>query len=175
MRPSLLLAALVLAGAAQAGLAAPEPMSDADLAGVRGGLMTPLGIEVGFSAQVRTYVDGQLALETQMTWTDQGAVAKRSGALAAEGVPGLPAGIWSAMLPGIGSGTTEIVQDFSDGRVASMVLNSASNRTIRQDIDIQLAIPQLATLEQQAATARLALQLQNATALALSGAASAHH
>ena len=135
--------------------------------------MTPIGLDIGFAAQVRTYVDGQLALETKLAWTDQGPQIQRSGDLAATTAQGLGAG-WSAVLPGAEGGQTQILQDLSQGRIASVIVNSASNRDIRQQTDITLTLPQLAQLQQQVAAARFAANLQAAMALAQGGPGAGH-
>ncbi|MFI4967042.1 MAG: hypothetical protein ACHP9T_16955 [Caulobacterales bacterium] len=162
---------LWLAAAPAAGT--PTPMSDADLADQRGGIMTPIGIDIGFAANVRTFVDGQLALETTLTWTDQGPVTGTTGALAAAPVAGLPGGL-SALLPGLSGGSTQILQDLSNQRIASVIVNSASDRNIRQDTDITLTIPQLQALQHGFAASRIASNLQGVLALSLPGGGSGH-
>jgi hypothetical protein len=149
--------------AAGAAMAEPALLADAELAEVRGGLMTPIGLDVGFAADIRTYVDGDLALETRLVWTDTGPVTDNSGPLATTAT-GL--GDWSAAIAGRG-GSTEILHDISSDRIVAVVLNTASDRSIRQDADITLTVPQLAVLENQVAAARLAQALSTAVNLGL--------
>jgi len=156
-----------------AGPAIAQPalrLSDQELAQQRGGIMTPLGLDIGFGATVRTYVDGQLALETRLTWTADGPVTQTTaGAASADA-----AGAWTATLPGIG-GDTRILHDLADGHVANVVVNTASNRDIRQDTSVTLTLPQLPQLQRQFGAERIASSLQNALGLALQGASRPGH
>ncbi|HEY2358220.1 MAG TPA: hypothetical protein VGH86_12285, partial [Phenylobacterium sp.] len=63
----------------------------------------------------------------------------------------------------------QIEHDLSDRLIASVVLNTASGRTIRQDTDVTLVIPQLASLQKQMAVARTAASLTSAAGFALRG------
>lgn len=165
MTRSILFALLALLPvAAPAAAAGPARLSDAELARQRGGFMTPLGLDIGFGATVKTFVDGQLALETRLTWTDRGPLTERSGALA-QGAAASDAG-WTATLAGRG-GETRILQDLSNGRIASVVTNTANDRDIRQETEITLTLPQLPALQQQFAAARTALSLHDAATTAL--------
>jgi hypothetical protein len=149
------------------------PMTNAELAAQRAGIMTPMGIELGFAADVRTSVDGRLALETRLTWTDQGVQTQRTGDLA--GLADQSAGRWTGVVPGVGGGQTQIVQDLTNGRIASVILNSASNRNISQETNITLTLPQLSQLQQQVAAGHLSATLQNAMGLALQSSTGAGH
>lgn len=164
---------LALACAATLGLGAPtaawsqygQPLDDAELDAARGGLMTPMGFEIGFGASVRTFVDGQLALETRLTWTQQGVNTER--VFEAPLAPGVNIG-WGEGLPSLNGGDTRIIHDLTQDRIASLVINTASDRNIRQDTDITLRLPQLPQLQQQMAIDRVSAALQSALGFALS-------
>lgn len=47
-------------------------VSNAELSGLRGGFFTAGGVQFDFGASIRTMVNGQLALQTNLTWTPQG-------------------------------------------------------------------------------------------------------
>jgi sporulation related protein len=47
-------------------------VSNAELSGMRGGFFTAAGAQFDFGASIRTMVNGQLALQTNLTWTPQG-------------------------------------------------------------------------------------------------------
>jgi hypothetical protein len=146
-----ILGAMALSGLMLA--AAPawaQPMSEAALDEHRGGLMTPTGMEIGFGAAIRTIVDGRLALETQLNWTDQGAQSVQSGG-----------GTWTE-LPSPTGGATRVMHDLTDNRIASVVINTANDRVIRQETDITLHLPQLAEFQQQIAAERVATMLADA-------------
>jgi hypothetical protein len=144
-----------------------ERLTDEALGETRGGLSTPLGLDIGFGASVRTYVDGKLALETQLTWTAAGAQAERvfesdAARTLTPGPLGEGLGGQVHVAPG-----TSVVHDLTENRIASVVLNTAHDRTIRQDTDVRLHLPQLPEIQQRIAAERLSQSLQ-----ALSPAAS---
>lgn len=158
------LCALVVAMTASTAAAESVALSDTELDGIRGGIRTPLGLDIGFGANMRTYVDGQLVLETQLTWTDQGPLTQN---VSGGGVPGPQPGSFSLTLPGATGGATQIQHDLSDRLIASVILNTASGRTIRQDTNVTLVLPQLADLQRQMATQRTVALLQGAVGLVL--------
>ena len=47
-------------------------VSNDELSGMRGGFFTAAGAQFDFGASIRTMVNGQLALQTNLTWTPQG-------------------------------------------------------------------------------------------------------
>jgi hypothetical protein len=152
-----LAAVAALAVASPALCAEPASLSEEALQDQRGGLATPLGVDIGFGASVRTYVDGTLALETRLTWTGEGAKSERvfdSGAVGA-----LPTGL-AAAAPVIVAPGSSVIHDLTENRIASVVLNTANDRSIRQDTDITLHLPQLPDLQQQIGAERLANALQ---------------
>jgi hypothetical protein len=160
MSTRMILAGLVGALAA-GGALAQEPsasLTDEALGAQRGGLATPLGVDIGFGATVRTYVDGGLALETRLTWTADGARSERvfeSEAARGGVLPGQGAATPLTIAPG-----TSVIHDLTENRIASVVLNTGSDRTIRQDTDISLHLPQLPDLQQRIAAERLTQALE---------------
>jgi hypothetical protein len=144
--------------------AAETLLTDDELADQRGGLRTPSGLEIGFAASLKTLIDGRLVLATQLTWTDRGVQTQHIAGSA--DVTASPGG-FTATVPGQTGGATQVVQTLSADRITSVVLNTASNRTIRQDTDITLIVPQLAGLLHQVVGDRLAASLQSALASAL--------
>lgn len=162
-----LLAVLMATLPASWSVAAPVQLSDEELGNERGGIETPFGFAIGFGASVRTFVNGDLALETTLTWTptgprttsmsntDLGQVAAGAGAMA------------QMLIPGGVSGATQVLHDIDGSHIVSLVLNSANGRTIRQDTDITLSIPQLASLQQSLSAERLALTMTGAVGMSL--------
>lgn len=152
-------------------------MQAGELEALRGGLRTPTGVEFGFGAVVRSYVDGALALETQLTWTDQGVIqletARAAGGLSLEAAGvGIPANSgWTGLvLPGDG-GSTALLQALDAGLVNNVVLNTANNRDIRQETLITLNLPALDQIQRDAVTARLGMEMNNAVGAALANVA----
>lgn len=151
-------------------LARALPLVDAQLADQRGGLRTPDGLEFGFGAVVRTFVDGALALQTEVTWTDQGPV-EQTRAVGAEGPASASTSGWQGLvLPGDGGSTTVLHQLDGDG-VRNVILNTANNRGLRQETEVTLNVPALAELQRDAVAAQMNLRLDEAVAAALADAA----
>jgi hypothetical protein len=135
-------------------------LSDVTLGEARGGLATPLGVDIGFGASVRTYVDGALALETRLTWTADGARSNRIfESDAARRLTAEQMGAGERGQVRIAPGTS-VVHDLTENRIASVVLNSANDRTIRQDTDVSLHLPHLPDLQQRISTERMTQALQ---------------
>lgn len=137
-----------------------QRLDDAALDEARGGLLTPSGFDVGFGASVRTYVDGSLALETRLTLTAEGPVSQRvfeSAAATAltQQTPGAAASSPVTVAPG-----STVIHDLAAGRIASVLMNTASDRSFRQETDVTFHLPQLPELQQQIATQRLGQALQ---------------
>ena len=155
-------------------------MTEEELARQRAGLMTPMGFEVGFGAVVRTFVDGQLALESRLVWTEQGvqSATTDAGSGAAAGAiraaPGIDLGSAAAwrgvVLEGQG-GSTVIAHDLTADRLASLVANTASNRDIRQETNISLSLPQLQQMQRDVGVQQMRIQMQDAVSNALRDAA----
>lgn len=137
-----------------------QPLTDESLAESRGGLATPLGVDIGFGASVRTYVDGALALETRLTWTPEGARSERVfESEAAKALNPQQTG-QNGAAPVVVAPGASVIHDLTENRIASVVLNTGSDRVIRQDTDVSLYLPQLPDLQQRIAAERLAQSLQ---------------
>ena len=145
------------------------PLTSDELKEQVGGLRTPTGIEFGLGAIITTYIDGQQALQSHLTWTDHGVVETTDGgslagaAGAGINVDGSTPGLF---LPGQNGGTV-VLHDLGDGRIGSVVLNTADNRDIRQETVINLDIPQLQNLQQDFANQKVTMNLQDSVSRAL--------
>jgi len=129
------------------------PLSDGELDEMRGGFLVADGITVGLGAVVRTHVNGQLALETRLTWTPQGPQVDRT---VGEGVvPASAAGAHQAALAagldlsGLASqdgayvtqdGATAFVHTLG-GSFQNILLNTADGLELRQETEITLTLP----------------------------------
>jgi hypothetical protein len=169
--------ALALALLAAAAAQAQERLTLEEMEATRGGLMTPWGQEIGFGAVVRTYVDGELALQSQLTWTPEGAqrtyevgapTADLATAAAAFGLKVDP-GAEGLLAPG-DHGATVVLHDLGAERIAGLILNNADNRTVRQSTDVTLNIPGLEAAQRDMAASAMDSTLQNALGQALTGA-----
>jgi hypothetical protein len=150
-----LIALLALASGASAA-EPPAPLAESALAQVRGGYFTAEGISFDFGAEVRTFVDDKLALESRLSLGDAGLAATHAaGAGLSIGADGL------LTLPGEG-GATRVLHALGGDQLASVVLNTASNRDIRQDTALTVVVPGLDALQQQISLQRLGAQLSAA-------------
>lgn len=150
-------------------------LTDEELADERGGIKLPTGLEVGFGASVRTFVDGALVLETRLVWTDQGAVQSQTPSAIGPGGQGvtLSGGAESlpgVVVPGVG-GSTAVLHELDAARIANIVVNTANNRNIRQEVQIDLTIPELSQFQQSALQGRANAQVLDAGNAALRDAA----
>ncbi|HEY8570970.1 hypothetical protein [Phenylobacterium sp.] len=138
----------------------PAALTDRALGEQRGGLATPLGVDIGFGASVRTYVDGSLALETRLTWTADGVQADRVfESEAARSLTASQAGNPTRAPVQVAAGTS-VIHDLAANRIASVILNTANDRVIRQETDVTLHLPQLPDLQQRIGSERLGQALQ---------------
>jgi hypothetical protein len=145
------LTALAAAGPALA--APPAVMSEPELAAVRAGYEVAGGLNFDFGATVSTYVDGKVALQTGFTLADFSALSKQTAMGASVAAP-----MQILSVPGDG-GVTQLLQTASPSQLTNVVLNTANNRTIRQDIAVTLVVPGLAALQSQLALQKLGSQL----------------
>jgi hypothetical protein len=186
---SLVLAWALALGAPAVAVAGEDDYADAQLLSideqgeVRGGLQILGGFDVGFGAVVRTYVDGSLALQTRLTWTETGpvealevgtltpnlAAAAATGGLVFQG--GGSEQLQGLLLPGDG-GVTAIAHSLTSANITQLVINNANNRDIRQATEITLKIPEMAALQQDIGFQAFSMNLQAAVGAALLDAAS---
>jgi hypothetical protein len=152
-----------------------QPLAPDQLTAARGQLVTGGGLTFGFGAEIRTFVDGKLALESKLTLTDQG-VVKTNGeqAGAEDGAAAMAGGISLpgfdpqdvTVLPGDG-GATALIQTLTADQISSVVLNTANDRDIRQVVDLTFVLPQLAETQAQSNLQSLRSNLQSALDQAL--------
>jgi hypothetical protein len=133
-----------------------KPLDDPALAEVRGGYVSADGLSFSFGAQISTFVDNRLVLQSRLTLNDQGLSTEQTGMGAMGGF---------VSVPGQG-GDTRVMQLLDPSRLGSVVLNTASNRDIRSDTALTLTVPGLADLQNQINLQRLGSQLNAAGAAA---------
>lgn len=154
------------------------PLDRQALTSARGELVTGAGLTFGFGARVRTYVDGALSLESTLSLTDKGMVAERakvnealtatSGETAAAGgitLPGVnPSDV--IVLPGDG-GATALLQNLTAEQISNVVINTANNRDLRQEVDLTFILPGFAETQAQSSLQQLRTNIQSALDQAL--------
>jgi hypothetical protein len=164
-------AALIAIGApirAEAQILPDQLLQESELADLRGGYLSAGGIVFDFGAVVRTYVDGRMALESRLTWTEAGALTSHAAGLDEAGaryqladgaslgdlnLSGLN-GAQGLLLTG-SDGATALFHNIESGGLQNLIVNSADGRDFRQEIEIDLALPQLDAIQGAAGMDRL--------------------
>ncbi len=122
-------------------------LTDAQLDAQRGGFVIS-GVDIRLGVEMRTYIGGNLVLQTNVSWGGQDGGVERSvsSALTPATLQGLAAAGFGAGLERyLGSGglflanqgQTALLQRV-DGSLQTIILNSASNIALRQEIDARL-------------------------------------
>lgn len=153
-----------------------EPVLDEDMHDMRGGFISAGGFEIGFGATVKTFVDGQLALETQLTWDQTGAIVESQAGVGdsamidlaetAQGqlrIPGLSEGASVALSDA--SGVTALIHRVVDGNFQNFIINTASDRDLRQEIDLNITLPAFESAQGGIALDRLGIRLNDEMAV----------
>ena len=154
-----------------------EPrLTDAELARQRGGF-TVAGLDIQFGAEISSYLGDQLAMQTNLSWTDAGgnvttsysaaltpasADAVRTGLLAGTGVT-LSLGTASVLLAN--QGQTAFIQR-GTGTIQNIVVNTASNVKLSQSITGTLDISGYALFQNGVLSSRIGTTLAAMSALA---------
>lgn len=116
----------------------------------RGGFIVVDGMTIGFGAVVRTFVDGELALQTTLTLGPNGAEVTRTlGTAAAMTDPSEIARVMSSFGLNVRpdqvfvspDGATAAVHRVDAAQLANLLLNTGDGRTVRQEMDITVALP----------------------------------
>lgn len=163
-----LVAAALLSALAGVG-PGPSPLHDEELDRLRGGYVVAGGLTLDFGAVTRTLVDGRLALQTEVTWTAQGAQVVRTGGEAAP--VALPAGGAGEVAFTTADGLSSVIQRVGPDGLANVVLNTASGRDIRQSTDVTLTLPGFQAVQGRLSDAMAAGRVAQAVAdVALSAA-----
>ncbi len=153
-------------------------VGDTELAALRGGFSLQ-GMQFEFGVNARTYVDGQLALETVFTLTDDSGPSIQSlplsgtpdGTLAMNsGAPGTLSGNMdlSALAGANGlvltdsKGTTGILHQVNRDQILSVLINSADGRVIQQEFDINVTVGGFKQFQQAVGSALLNSRIADA-------------
>lgn len=167
------LAALLLAPAPAPAegfdFASLEPVSDEELDQQRGGFIWS-GMDIRFGAEVRTYLEGELVMQSTVSWTDDGPETTRfvSGALTPVAADQLRAGVAGfgdiAITVGdsqifLANGGQTLLAHNVEGTIENILINSASNVNIRQEVVATLDVTNYAQFGAEVDAARMASTL----------------
>jgi hypothetical protein len=140
-----------------------ETTDETTLADQRGGFLVADGIAFNFAAKMQTFIDGQLALETTMTWTPEGNQVEQTAygdmvltqmsnvqsLLSESNRSLLNTGLSTGLSTGAGlyvggNGQTVLLQQAVNGGLQNVLLNTADGQTIRQDLNLNITLPDAA-------------------------------
>lgn len=149
-----------------------EVMSEADMGELRGGLAVAPGLEVNFGAVITTYVNGAPALTTNLTWTDTGQFVEQTIGAIGQSLDDLtPEQRTELGLDGLGdangvvindaAGVTALVHNVTEGALQNIIVNTATGRDLRQDVDLTLTLPGFEALQASMLLERIGIRLQD--------------
>lgn len=147
-----------------------------ELAQQRGGFRVG-SLDISLGAEIRSYVGDTLVMQTNISWTDVATKVQRtfSAGLSQNAATGLASGLLEGGDLKIGlsnqavflanQGRTAFVQR-TDGTIQNIIVNTASNVDLRQDVDVRIDIAGFASARTNVVTARIASALSSLTGLA---------
>ncbi len=115
-----------------------RPLSDRVLNDIRGGFVTADGVTFVFGVSLQTFVNGQLALTSNLSVTGDGAPLR---SVAAPDAGALSQSAHAALLTlGSGAANTTLLQQLGGGGIQNVVSTSASNQVIAQNTNLNLTL-----------------------------------
>jgi len=135
-----------------------EVLQDSEMQGLRGGFGIPGIPNINFSIIITTLMNGTPVVTTRLTVDETGAMLQHTvgevgqniadlspDALAAFGLTGLKGA--TGVVIDDDSGVTALVHNITDGSLQNIIVNTANNRDLAQNIDITLDLPSFAAVQ----------------------------
>lgn len=156
-------------------------VSDSELEDQRGGFSWA-GMQISLGADIRTYIDGALALLTTVTWSGNGAsnVQTVYGGLTPAGAAELQAGVLSSggITMRVGDNTVYLANEGrtaimhrTDGAIQNVLVNTADNVRLEQQVDATLDLEGFDTFRSDVEISRLTASLNTEIDMATANAA----
>lgn len=140
-------AALIAASPPQDPLAGLEPVPTAELAELRGGFSWA-GMDISFGAELLTFIDGELMLQTVMQWTHEGTAVTQyvnpvleqgqASALAAASAGGMTMSIGGQTVYLTNGGNTALAHAVTEDGIHNFLFNAADSLQATQEVNANL-------------------------------------
>ncbi|MBN9319890.1 MAG: hypothetical protein BGN86_10515 [Caulobacterales bacterium 68-7] len=170
--------ALALATIPAVASAEVETVSEAALDDMRGGFNLN-GLNIGFGVDLRSFVDGALVMESRLTMDPQQAGATVQNVASQMLTPQALADIGARVNAGLsgagmsfGAATPDgitVLHHLGDGQLSNVLINTADNRDLRQEIAITLTLPGFGDTQAGMEAARLGQDLASQTNIFAAG------
>jgi len=150
-----------------------ERVSDDQLEDQRGGFLVADGISFDFGAVMRTTVNGELVMETTLNWTAAGPVTQQTIAnptlasaysIVQSAVPDGSLSQISGAGVVLAGGPPQLIQQISQNGLQNIILNTADNQNLRQDLEVNLTVGQAAAFQNMVSSALQQLMVERAAA-----------
>lgn len=145
------------------------PLSAEELDELRGGFMLPSGVEAELGAVARTFSNGELILETHVSWAEDG--VRSLQVYASDVLTGAGDALDQGFSLSDADGVTLLAHQADEGAFRNVLLNEANNRDLRIETQLTITLPGFTDVQQDFRASLLAFRLHDElnTAMLLGG------